>query len=158
MYKAMIKELSLLLEESEEFRVISPEEFRSALRELNGPLNPRLTTEYELDTIFQKVGKSLGAHAVVYAGLQEKGEVKSISNQLRYMGQIIKDGGITIDLEGTLRVIRSRELETLYEQKSEVTWATGTSGLENTSATELRVMMRKLLKPMVDQMIEKHRG
>ncbi len=157
-YKAMVKELSILLEDSGQFRVISSDDFRSTLRELNGPLDPRITPDYEMEEIFQRVGKSLGAHAVVSAGLEERGEVKSVSNQLKYMGQIIKDGGLTIDLEGTLKLIRSRELETLYEQKSDIAWASGTGGLESTSAAELRAMMRKMLKPMVDQMLEKHRG
>ncbi|MGM0767897.1 MAG: hypothetical protein ACQEV6_07725 [Pseudomonadota bacterium] len=158
MYKAMLQELRVLLEESGQFRVVGPDEFRAKLRAVNGPLDPRVAPDYEIDAVFQKVGKALGVHGIVSMGLEEKGQTESISNQIRYMGQIIKDGGLTIDLEGTLKLIRSRELETLYEQKSDVAWASGTGGLESTSAAALRKMMRDLLKPMVDQMVEKHRG
>lgn len=158
MYKAMLQELKVLLEDSGEFRVIGPDEFRAKLRVVNGPLDPRVTPDYEMEAVFQKVGKALNVHGIVSMGLEEKGQIKSLSNQIKYMGQIIKDGGLTVDLEGTLKLIRSRELETLYEQKSDVAWASGTGGLESTSAAELRTMMRNMLKPMVDQMVHKHRG
>ncbi|ROQ47499.1 hypothetical protein EDB94_1215 [Marinobacter sp. 3-2] len=158
MYQAMITELHNLLEESGKFRVVSPEEFRAELRKVNGPINPRITPDYEIDSIYHEVGQSLGVHAVVSAGLEEVGNVKGIDNQIRYMGQILKDGGLTIELEGVMKMIRSRKEEILYEQKSDVTWASGTSGLETISATKLRTMTREMLKPMVDQMLEKHSG
>jgi len=158
LYKAMITELHNMLEESGQFRVVSPAEFRADLRDVNGPINPRITPDYEIDAIYREVGESLGVHAVVSAGLSEVGNATSMGNQLRYMGQILKDGGITVELEGELKMIRTRENEILYEQTSDVTWATGTSGLNSVPAAKLRGMMRGALKPMIDQMLRKHRG
>lgn len=157
-YKAMITELELLLEESGQFRVVGADKFRSELRKINGPINPRLTPDYEMDAIFQKVGKSLGVHAVVSTGLEEPDNVQSMGNQLRYMKEVIIDGGLTVELEGSLEMIRTRKLETLYEQKSDIAWATGTSGLDTLPASRIREMMREMLQPMVTQMIEKHQG
>jgi len=158
MYQAMITELHKLLEDSGKFRVVSPEEFRAELRKVNGPINPRLTPSDEIESIYHEVGQSLGVHAVLSAGLEEVGNVKGIDSQIRYMGQILKNGGITIELEGVMKMIRSRKEEILYEQRSDVTWASGTSGLETIPATKLRSMTREMLKPMVDQMLEKHSG
>ena len=157
-YKAMITELHLMLEESGQFRVVGPDEFRTELRKVNGPINPRLAADYEIDSIFQKVGKSLGVHAVVSVGLEETENVQSMGNQLRYMRQVIVDGGLTLELEGYLKLIRSRQLETLYEQRSDISWASGTTGLDTIPANRLRSMMRDMLKPMVSQMVDKHRG
>src|SRR5690554_257916 len=158
MYQAMITELHKLLEDSGKFRVVSPEEFRAELRKVNDPINPRLTPSDEIESIYHEVGQSLGVHAVLSAGLEEVGNVKGIDSQIRYMGQILKNGGITIELEGVMKMIRSRKEEILYEQRSDVTWASGTSGLETIPATKLRSMTREMLKPMVDQMLEKHSG
>jgi len=120
-------------------------------------IDPRTMTDSEIDLAFQSVGKALNVHAVVVAGMDTEGNQTSMGKQFKYIGQIIKSGGITIDLKGELYVLRTRELETLWSQTSDLQWTSGSQGIQTLDTSRLREMMRDVLKPMVSELVSDHK-
>ena len=153
LYRAAVAELELMLKETGKFKVLSKKSFRDKLAALDLEIDPTIDDDDELNKNYAKVGKALNAHAVVSFGLEAPGAT-SLSNQAKYMGQLIIDGGITIMMFASVDFVRSKTGEVLWSQRSKVGWATGTQGLATTKNSALRKKLRVILKPLVDQAVK----
>jgi len=153
LYRAAVAELELMLKESGKFKVLPKKSFRDKLAALNLEIDPTIDDDDELNKSYARVGKALNAHAVVSFGFEAPGAT-SLSNQAKYMGQLIIDGGITITMITSVDFVRSKTGEVLWSQRSKVGWATGTQGLATTKNRVLRKKLRVILKPLVDQAVK----
>ena len=149
LYKAAVKELELLLNETSKFKVLPAKAFRSKLQELDIELDLTSSEDEELQAQFAEVGKALGTHAVVSFDLEAVGNVTSFSNQLKGMKQLIIDGNLQIDMVAGVGFLASKDGALLWQQKSNVQWITGSQGLKTTANKELRSKLRNALAPMV---------
>jgi len=153
LYKAAIKELETLLKKTGKYRVISAKEFRKEMVEADVELDLMIIDEEELELQLAKLGKSLGAGAVVNFGLEAAGDVTSLGSQFKGMGQLLMDGSLTVDMIAGVDFISSKNGNLLWEQKSNVQWVTGTQGLKTTSNTELRKKLALSLQPIINSVL-----
>jgi len=150
LYKSAIKELEILLRNTGKYKVISAKAFRKKMIEMDVELDLMIIDEEELESELAKLGKSLGAGAVVSFGLETAGDVTSLGSQFSGMGQLLMDGALTINMIAGVGFISSKNGSLLWEQKSNVQWVTGTQGLKTTSNTELRKKLSLSLLPIVN--------
>ena len=153
LYRAAIMELEVMLKETGKFRVIPRKNFRNKLAALGLDIDVTTDDDEELNISYAKVGKALNAHAVVSFGF-EAPNATSISNQAKYMGQMLVNGAMTVTMFTNVDFLRSKTGEVLWSQKNKVAWVTGTQGLKTTKNSVLRKKLRAVLKPIVDQAVE----
>jgi curli biogenesis system outer membrane secretion channel CsgG len=158
LYRSLVKELSTMLEETGEFKVISSSAFKDTLDELDLDIDLTNSDEEEMEEQIAKVGKAMGTHGVVYIDLDTIGNETSFGNQMKYMGQLITDGSIQIDMEARMNMVRSLKSEVLWSQMSKVQWISGSNGLETTKSRELKEIVRKTLTPLVNQIVSDHKA
>jgi uncharacterized protein YceK len=153
LYKSAIKELEVLLRNTGKYKIISAKAFRKKMIEMDVELDLMIIDEKELESELAKLGKSLGAGAVVSFGLETAGDVTSLGSQFSGMGQLLMDGALTIDMIAGVDFISSKNGSLLWQQKSNVQWITGTQGLKTTSNTELRKKLSRSLFPIVNSIV-----
>jgi hypothetical protein len=122
LYRSLVKELSAMLEESGEYNVISSKDFKDTLDELDLDVDMTISDSEELEERMTEVGRAMGVQGVVYIGLDAIGNETSFGNQMKYMGQLIADGSIKIDMEARLNMVRTRKSEVLWSQMNKVEW------------------------------------
>lgn len=148
LYKAAVKEIEWLLNESGSFNVLPAKEFRKKMVELDVELDLTTSDEEELQEKLASIGQAIGTHAVVSFSLEAIGDVTSMSSQFKGMRQLIMDGSISFDMNAGIGFIASKDGEVLWQQTSVVQWVTGSQGLKTTSNKELRNKLRAVLEPM----------
>jgi len=153
LYRAIVSELSKLLVESGQFKVATNDEFTKALEKSGLILDIAAADEEELESGLARVGKQMGVHGVVSFGLDTVGNAASMGNQMSAVGDLLVSGHIEVAMEADLKMLRSKNSETLWKQRSEFSWISGSNGLTTTKNADLRKKVQNLLKPMVDQMI-----
>lgn len=149
LYRAAVKEIEALLAETGKFQVVPAKAFRAKLNELDIELDLTTSDEEELQEKLSAVGKALKTHAVVSFALDTVGDVTSMSNQFKAMGQLLVDGAMAVDMTAGIGFLASKDGVVLWEQTSHVQWKTGTQGLKTTSNAELRTKLRTALEPMI---------
>jgi len=154
LYKAAIKELETLLKKTGKYRVISAKEFRKEMVVADVELDLTIIDEEELELALAKLGKKLGAGAVVNFGLEAAGDMTSLGNQFKGMGQLIMSGSLTVEMIAGVDFISSENGNLLWEQKSNVQWITGTQGLKTTSNKELRNKLSLSLQPIINSAVQ----